>query len=437
VAPRGAESLSTAGRQKWAASRLWAAHQAPYLARALLALDAVVVDSDGGSTPEIDLSAFPVDVGWHVYVDPTVLDEMPTETVGFWLIHQASHLLRHHHDRFPTTAVEAPQVAPTARRGPEQVRWNVAGDLEINDDLVAGQVVLPDRAELPRRHGFTDGLTAETYFDMLPKRTTDTPTDRVHDETDGPTPGRDPGESTDCGGGCDGQPRPWDTGGSGLSAMGRQLLEHQVAHEIRERQRSRGDVPAGWGRWADDVLEPVIDWRRALAAAVRRGLADVTGRVDFTYRKPSRRSASSPDVVMPSLRQPVPQVAMVLDTSGSMSDTLLSQCLAEVGGVLAGLGVARHQLRIVCCDAEAYEAQRVMAAREVKLLGGGGTDMGAGLREAADLRPRPDLVVVLTDGYTPWPASAPRGIEVVVGLIGGGGGTAPPWARAVSIEPRP
>jgi hypothetical protein len=360
---------------------------------------------------------------------------MPTETVGFWLIHQASHLLRHHHDRFPTTAVEAPQVAPTARRGPEQVRWNVAGDLEINDDLVAGQVVLPDRAELPRRHGFTDGLTAETFFDMLPGKATATPGVHAHPGTGDSTSGG-LATSADCGSGCDGQPRPWDTGGSGLSSTARQLLAHQVAHEIRERQRSRGDVPAGWTRWADDVLQPVVDWRRALAAAVRRGLADVTGRVDFTYRKPSRRSASSPGVVLPSLRQPVPKVAMVLDTSGSMSDTLLSQCLAEVGGVLTGLGVARHQLRIVCCDAEAYEAQRVMAAREVKLLGGGGTDMGAGLREAADLRPRPDLVVVLTDGYTPWPAIAPRGIEVVVGLIGGGG-TAPPWARAVSIEPRP
>ena len=92
---------------------------------------------------------------------------------------------------------------------------------------------------------------------------------------------------------------------------------------------------------------------------------------------------------MPSLRQPLPKVAMVIDTSGSMSDTMLSQCLAEVGGVLAGLGVARHQLRIVCCDAEAYQAQKVLAAREVKLLGGGGTDMGVGLKEAAALETPP------------------------------------------------
>jgi predicted metal-dependent peptidase len=215
--------------------------------------------------------------------------------------------------------------------------------------------------------------------------------------------------------------------------MHRRLLEQHVAHEIRKRQEGRGDVPAGWVRWADDLLEPTVDWRRALAAAVRRGLADVAGRVDFTYRKPSRRSSVSPGVVLPSLRQPKPNVAMVIDTSGSMDDRMLSQCLAEVGGVLAGLGVARHQLRVVCCDADAYEAQRVVAARDVTLLGGGGTDMGVGLRAVAELRPRPDLVIVLTDGMTPWPTAPPRGIEVVVGLLGGFG-TAPSWARSIAID---
>ena len=48
-----------------------------------------------------------------------------------------------------------------------------------------------------------------------------------------------------------------------------------------------------------------------------------------------------------------------------------------------------------------------MQARDVELLGGGGTDMGAGLAKAAELRPRPDLIIVLTDGYTPWPSAPP------------------------------
>ena len=50
--------------------------------------------------------------------------------------------------------------------------------------------------------------------------------------------------------------------------------------------------------------------------------------------------------------------------------------------------------------------QSVTNARQLNLVGGGGTDMGAGLAAAARLRPRPSVVVVLTDGMTPWPAQA-------------------------------
>jgi predicted metal-dependent peptidase len=193
----------------------------------------------------------------------------------------------------------------------------------------------------------------------------------------------------------------------------------------------RGAVPAGWARWAEHVLEPAVDWRRELAAQIRRGAAEVTGRVDFTYRRPSRRQAASPDVVLPSLRQPLPRVAMVIDTSGSMSDRMLGQALAEVGGVLRSLGVARRDLRVLCCDAQAYKSQPVRDLGRVELTGGGGTDVGVGIRAAVEGRPAPDLVLVLTDGFTPWP-EPPRGVRVIVGLMDDRGKT-PEWARTVLI----
>jgi hypothetical protein len=61
--------------------------------------------------------------------------------------------------------------------------------------------------------------------------------------------------------------------------------------------------------------------------------------------------------------------------------------------------------------------------------------MGAGLAGAAALKPRPDLIVVLTDGHTPWPGEPPRGIRVIVGLMDESG-TVPEWARAIVIGPR-
>ena len=392
------DGLPTQLLQKWAAARVWAAQQAPYLATALLALDPVVMQPHHRAGR--DFRRFPADPGWHVYLDPEVLAAAEVPVIGFWLLHQVTHLLRRHADRYPGIGRA------------DQTRWNEAADAEINDDLVAGDVHRPVDAITPTRLGLPDGRTAEEYWDAL----------------GGSTLMDAPG---DCGSCVDGQPRDWDVAECCLGQLAAELVRRDVAHRM-QACRTRGDLPAGWGRWLDDLLRPAVDWRRMLAAAVRRGVADVAGRVDFTYRRPSRRAGGLPDVILPSLRQPLPQVAIVLDTSGSMGPDLLGQALGEVNGVLRGLGLGRSNLRVICCDAEAYQVQRVLDARDVRLVGGGGTDMGAGLAAAVELRPRPDLIVVLTDGHTPW-SRPPARVRVVVGLLDPTG-TVPPWATAVPID---
>lgn len=404
--------------RKWAAARIWSAHQVPYMATALLALDAVVVDqSDEPEGARFDLSALPVDTAWHIYVDPEVLSRTDVPMLGFWMVHQVAHLLRHHADRSPVR--ELRNGVPLGRRTRDQRTWNMATDAEIDDDLVAGDAIVPEAAVTPMRLGLPESLTAEQYYEAL--------------QVDGALHLVTESTMTDCGSGCDALPRPWECNWPGLSPTAGRLCEHDVARRIREHSRKRGTVPAGWQRWADELLEPTVSWQRVLASAVRRGAGSVAGRVDFTYRKPSRRSAVLGDVVLPSLYQPLPKVAMVLDTSGSMSDSMLSQSLAEVGGVLRSLGVGRRNLQIICCDARSFDAQKVMKAGDVQLLGGGGTNMGAGLAAAGELRPRPDLVVVLTDGFTPWPDAPPPNTRVIVGLMHSGG-SVPDWAETVLIE---
>ena len=55
-------------------------------------------------------------------------------------------------------------------------------------------------------------------------------------------------------------------------------------------------------------------------------------------------------------------------------------------------------------------------AEGIPLVGGGGTDLRAGFARALRARPRPDVVVVLTDGQTPWPGERPP-CRTVVGLF--------------------
>jgi predicted metal-dependent peptidase len=405
------DTLTAAQRQRWAAARVWTARRAPYLASAILALEPIVVLQERGA--RYDLRALPTDLAWHVYLDPDVLDGTDVPELGFWLLHQVTHLLRRHADRCP--ADTPPVDTSLGGRSADQRRWNLAGDAEIDDDLTADELTLPPRAVTPGGIGLPDGWVAEQYWDELADTTP------VADQPD-------------CGTGADGHPRDWNCGLPGLSESNRKLLARDVARRIREHVAMRGDTPSGWQRWADEVLDPVVDWRRMLRAAVRRGVADVAGRVDFTYRRPSRRAAALPDVVLPSLRQPLPTVAVVIDTSGSMSDDMLSQVLGEVAGLLSSVGVGRNRLHVVCCDAQAYQSQRVLKAREVRLLGGGGTDMGAGLAATNELRPRPDLVIVLTDGHTPWPPGPPGRAKVIVGLMDTTG-SVPDWATSVPVDP--
>ena len=112
---------------------------------------------------------------------------------------------------------------------------------------------------------------------------------------------------------------------------------------------------------------------------------------------------------------------MVLDTSGSLDDELLAQALGEVDGAIRGTGVRQESVNVVVCDADVQAASRVKSARQVVLGGGGGTDMRVGIAHAAAMRPRPQIIVVLTDGYTPWPERPVAGTVVVAGLLGRGG----------------
>jgi predicted metal-dependent peptidase len=407
-------------RANTAAARLWAATRFPYLATGVFG--AAVIPDPGSGTVSVDES-------WRMRADPGLTAGWTPAQLGSVLIHHVCHLLRSHGER-----------AQAVGAGPDDARaWLRAADAEINDDLVPAGLDLPGRPILPQDLGARDGLLAEQYFEHVRAREASGrgagsgPGAGKPARSESSGQGETAGSWLDCGSGADGVPRAGDEPG-GLAGWQADLLRRQVAQDIIAHGRQPGTVPAGLLRWAQEILHPQVDWRRLLAAELRRAVAQVAGAVDYSYRRPSRRSAVAGDVVLPALRRPVPEVAVVCDTSGSMTEDLLTMVLAEVEGLLRALGLAR-QVRVLACDTAVAPARRVTSARQVELIGGGGTDMGAGLAAAVALRPRPAVTVVLTDGYTPWPAQAPKGTRVVVGLLGAQAPEAPSWARAVRVEP--
>ncbi|MFD0683358.1 vWA domain-containing protein [Actinomadura fibrosa] len=391
-------------RTKLLAARYRAATDRPYLASALYSLTVV---------PSRAVPTMGVDRHWRCYVSPSFVDATPVpELAGVW-IHEAAHLLRDHHGR-------AGRLPAADQR--DHARVNIAQDCEINDDMIADGLPLPAGRVVPADFGLPDGRLFEEYL-----------------------PGIPPQPHHDCGSGAHGRPAPWerdDPGVPRVSEVEAEALRRATAEAIRAHERSRGRLPGGWRRWATEVLEPTVDWRRVLAGAVREAVAWAGGAVDYTYRRPSRRTPALRGAVLPSLRRPLPRVAIVIDTSGSMGEDDLAAALAEVTGVLREVGVRGNRVSVLACDADVRAVARVTSAEQVELGGGGGTDMRAGIAAALARPDRPQVVIVLTDGYTPWPAEAPSCRLIAALTSGATPGRAaapdpPAWVETVRLGPTP
>jgi predicted metal-dependent peptidase len=219
---------------------------------------------------------------------------------------------------------------------------------------------------------------------------------------------------------------------AGLDAGQADLVRQAVAVEIEAAAKARGTMPGGWQRWAaQELAPPTVGWAKVLAGAVRQAVAWRSGMADYSYHRPGRRRV--PRVITPAMRRPIASIAVVVDTSGSMSAADLDAAMAEVQGIATQLGVRGRQFRLRSVDAKAHSATPVTDVTKIVLEGGGGTDMRVGIAAAEALKPRPDAVVVLTDGATPWP-EAPGSSRLICGVISAEppGGT-PPWATTVHI----
>ncbi|MEU7281016.1 VWA-like domain-containing protein [Streptomyces sp. NPDC045431] len=399
--------------EKLLTARLHAVKVRPYLADALFALHVV----EDRSVPTMG-----VDAHWRCYVSPAFVARTPVEELaGVW-VHEVSHLLRDHHGRGERYAREHEAYGPG-----ERLRRNIAADFEINDDIYGDGLPRPAGVVLPSMLRLSDGLLMEEYL------RTASMSGLVAELA-----------WLDCGSGADGQERPWELGPDGAHGLTRQqrdAVRFRVAEGIKGKP---GSAPEGWRRWAEEAFHPPQPWRQLLGAAIRSAVGAPGAGENHSYRRPSRRSAGVPGVMLPSLRRTPPRVCVVIDTSGSVSDAELGSALLEVAAIARAVGGRRDLVSVISCDAAARIAVPLCRAESMELIGGGGTDLRSGFTRALRSGPRPDVIVALTDGQTPWP-SAPPPCRTVVGLFPRPTrarsernpdyvpATPPAWARVVTI----
>lgn len=390
-----------------AAARLQAVRKAGYLAHALFACKWVKA-ADGrpqtmSITPDMVLR-----------VNEDFVETLSLEQVEAVLVHEIWHVLRSHGERFASRGLGAET----------HERWNIAADMEINDDLTADGWALPEMAVLPAKAGLPDNKMAEWYFTHLPSNP-------AHGG------GQDGGV---CSGSCGNAASETDKeDGTTANLSRRQLtnIRRRTAEDVRReiQAKGRGTLPQGVEVWADMILgPPTVPWEKRLSSLVRRGVASVAGDDDYSWKRPHRRSWTTPEypkVLMPSLRSPEPNIGIVLDTSGSMDTEDGRAAVSEIAGIMrsfAGTG----EIVVYSCDSEVHSAQRVFNVKDVVPVGGGGTDMSAGIAKAAEARS--DIIIVLTDGDTPW-GDPPGRVPVVACIISKGYApeNLPDWLSPVHV----
>jgi predicted metal-dependent peptidase len=456
--------MATAALNKFSACRLKAATTWPYAAPAILATTVVERPGCGNIV---------ADKFWRLYFDPKTIEEWTHAQIVGKILFEISHLLRSHAKRFSRQLGFDPnkmKPRPDAVEFKRKV-WCEAASLELVDDFEEENLALPESIKKHEDWGVPTKLLAEHYYNRLQRAQEGQPQSggggkskkqkgqaghgkskgqksEEQEDGEGGGQGEKPPEFPIDGSAADGVQKPWEepqpadddhpedpndpcSDIPGLSENDAEMLRREVAKRTHEHAKNRGRVPNGMRRWADEVHQPKLDYRRIILQKVTRAVQIVKGNKDFSYKRPGRRSPSN-TVLNPSLIDHQVNVAVVIDTSGSMSSKQLGEAVKIVAGVLKALP-RREAVRVMAADAAVYAVQKVFNEARIELQGGGGTEMGLAIKTASMVKPKPDLVLCLTDGYTDWPSEPTNGVPCVAIIVSDGRKTAPAWIDQVCV----
>lgn len=332
-----------------------------------------------------------VDNRGNCYFNSKFVEGMSQEEVKGVVCHEIMHVVL---DHLKNLKGRQPQVA------------NIAQDLCINDIVSNNGLSLPKEGLIPSNHSYTIPGLNKTIKDinkkvwemiyeelekMLPKKPQGMDGFDIHIRL-GKDGGDGKGDDKDGEGksikGCAGSP----------DKNGEDLPWKAIVNEAYAYAKMQGKSPSGVDRLIDELNYPKLNWRELLCKFIIKEIP-----YDFNYMRPSRKSAST-GVYLPSVHRENMEIAVGIDTSGSISPDDLRDSLSEVLGVIRAYDNVK--LTVLSCDAEVHTigvVENEMDIANLNLKGGGGTDFRPVFTWLEENAPMTKLLIFFTDGYGDFP----------------------------------
>lgn len=285
------------------------------------------------------------------------------------------------------------------RRGDRDPQlWNVADDYCVNSDLIkhrVGEKITTVPCLYDHKY---DGMCAEEVYDILYENAEKIDINSLIDKLlDDHLDGDDDGDGDGDG---DGNGNGNKSGKPKLSQAEKDAIRDEIKEAVlaaAAASDNAGNLPAGIKRLIQDMTAPKMNWRELL-----RMQLESTIKSDFTWMRASRRGWHM-DAVMPGMKlDPMIDIAVSIDASGSMHDKMLKDLLAEVQGIMDSFPA--YKIHIVTFDTEVYNPQQYDSENldticDYEVNGGGGTDFNCVFKYFKENDIQPKRHIMFTDGY--------------------------------------
>jgi predicted metal-dependent peptidase len=347
-----------------------------------------LVPAEGMGTLGINGVEIKYDPEWYAKFSPRVRMTL--------LCHEALHVTNLHH----------------LRKGDRDHKlFNVACDYAINQFIDSHPFQLPDEKLLDPKYA---GMSSERIYSDLQKELSkekDDDQDQQESEDDDTS-----NQSSDSGnddsnngssnnpmqekidelyeqsiGVVEQHPNPNGVDESELEAETKVMVKQAISVA-----KAQGKMPSNIEAAFNELLEPVVDWRSLLARWVE-GFCG--GDYSFSHPNPIHIQRR---MVMPSLRsEAFADIAVGIDTSGSMSDKDLQQAVSEVFAGLATFmenGQEDASLKVIYCDSRVQKVETIEHEGQVTKPAGRGGTLFTPVFEELQKDP-PMGMVYITDGY--------------------------------------